>query len=195
MFRVVSAIALVFGVAMGTAQAAVVTPTTPVDFSFAIPSAQSFNSFGYDCGDPCLSGIPDSNWLDTDKSFGLDFGTSQGGDDLGTVYFVNPFGFPISNVGGPFFTAPTPAGGFIPASINVPGALTLFVRVFHFDDEFAINFLSIGNFEGTLAPPPPSEVPLPGALPLFAGGLALLAGLLRNRRQRPAAGREVVAAG
>jgi len=165
-----------------SAQAALVTASTPVTFVFdtsALGDSFAINSGGFDCTSSCPAGpnIDAPEALADGASMGFDFGSTAGGDDFGARSFTNNFGMSVTNASGGIF-----GGG----TIVVSGPLALlYVTVFFVDDEFGIDYLAInivggGQIVGELLDGLP-DVPLPAALPLFLAGLAGLG--LRSRKK------------
>jgi len=160
-----------------SSQAATVQAGSPAIFSFDTSGAGalSLTLFDYSCPTECPNG---PNRLAAGASFDLDFGSTAGSNDLGTHTFTNPFAFAINNV-----------GTGITTPIAVPMlASEFFVSVLFVDDIFGIEILNVSgsgfNSSGVLIDSP-SAVPLPAALPLFAGGLGLM-GLLGWRKKQAA---------
>lgn len=158
-----------------SSQAAIVEAGSPALFSFDTSGegALSILQFDYSCPTEC---VPSTNLLEAGASFQLDFGLTAGSDDLGTLTFTNPFGFALNNV----------ASG-IATPIAVPmSASEFFVSVLFVDDIFGIEILNVSgsgfNLSGVLVNAP-SAIPLPAALPLFAGGLGLM-GLFGWRKKQ-----------
>jgi PEP-CTERM motif len=164
------------------AQAAFVTPTNSVTFAFDVSGLgdTTFTRFIW-CGDQELSCFNSpTNTLDEEFGPGatmqLDFGTIAGGGDIGTSFFTNSFSDGSDN-----FSTDLPPNQSILASLT-----TLFVTLIYVDDVYGATQLGLrfsGNniIYGEMLPP--SEVPLPAALPLFLMGAAGL-GFAGKRKRR-----------
>ena len=105
----------------------------------------------------------------------LDFGTSAGGDEIGTSLFVSTFSFAVNNV----------TSTLIPAQVILASLGTLFVTMVYVDDNYSASSLALelasGRRVGGVLQV--SDVPLPAALPLFLMGLAGL-GFSKKRNRR-----------
>ena len=161
-----------------SSQAAIVEAGSPAIFSFDVSGegALTLSAYSYSCPTECP--IPGPNGLAAGASFDFDFGSTAGASDLGTDTLTNPFGFAL-----------TGAATNLNAPINIPGASSeFFVSILFVDDVFGIEFFNVGgigfNLSGVLVDQP-SAIPLPAALPLFAGGLGLM-GLLGWRKKQAA---------
>ncbi|WP_425408507.1 VPLPA-CTERM sorting domain-containing protein [Hyphococcus sp.] len=165
------------------ANAATVSATTSVtaevDVSAVTPG--NLRRYGYSCGATCSgssSGNPDN--LDAGASFLINFGTSAGADDLGSLVFTNPFMDDINNFAS---AAGLPVDGLALGSLS-----TLFMTFVFIDDEFAVGdmyiFIDDNILNGTISELSVSDVPLPAALPLFLAGLAGVGAVARRKKKR-----------
>lgn len=115
------------------ANAVLLTSGNPLTFEVDISTRTGNNfqqwrfggSFSPDPNDPLKLGVG--------NSILVDFGSTIGGDDIGSLLFTNPFSTPISNVA-------TASG--LPAPISAP-IDTLFVTHTFVDDEVDIDFIDI----------------------------------------------------
>ena len=159
-----------------SSHAVIVESGIPAIFSFDTSGvgAVSLTQFSYSCPTSCGAQI-DPNYLAAGASFDLEFGSTAGSDNLGTLTSTNTFGFAVNNL-----------GSGITTPIAVPmSASEIFVSVLFVDDIFGIDIFGVSgigfNLSGVLVNSP-SAIPLPAALPLFAGGLGLM-GLLGWRKK------------
>lgn len=172
-----AALLLGAGSLLSPARAATVDADTAVSFAFDLSAHGDivFSGFGYGC-----NGCDGQARLLPDARMRLDFGTTVGGNDLGSRSFANPFDFAINNVG----------SGLTP-DVSVSGALDiLYVTFGYVDDVFDITSthlnsqgsgMLVGSYAGDIQI---SAVPLPAGMVLMAGALGSLALL---RRRKPAA--------
>ncbi len=165
---------ILLGCSISSVNAALVAPGQLAVFSFDTSSLGAFavNQFKYST---TLCTNNDGNaecLLGSGKSFDLLFGTTFGGDDIGTSSFTNSFSsIDLANV----------TTGVIPIQ-NILGSVTLlFVSLGFGDDTFDVATLElntpdlVGQFVGI------SAVPIPAAIWLFGTALIGLFGFGKRK--------------
>lgn len=182
MFRVVLFSLLAHCLLLGPSNAALITPATSATFQVdtsGVSAPFTITGGAWNCYVTCSAVGNGTAQFADDASARFNFGTSISGSDLGSLVATNPFDLDISDFSGAIFGA---------NQLTITSPLnTLYVTVVFIDDSFAIDWLQIfvGSSTFLQATPaiPPSEIPLPSALPLFLlGGIAISQVSLRRKR-------------
>ena len=171
------ALALAAALSAGTADAALVTPTSSASFVFDVTGLGPFSvsRTAYDCAAdyfPCFD--VDDLTLAVGATGGLDVGLSPGASDIASGNFINGFGYPIVGL----------SGGLLPTFNVGAGVDRIYLTFRYVDDVYTAGVARIIVNGQTLAGTEVRLIPVP----LPAAGLMLLAGLgalgaLRARRR------------